>query len=329
MVKNYQPKLVPDIEIKIQKQLKKLGLKALTPVSQFLPREHTYYSICVDKKDRKYFFKARLWAEKITQASFANEILFYRKFNKSRLFRRRNILIKVLDSSLSGDLNWILSEYIDGQILSQKQLSLTYLKKIAEILGFFRQIPEAQIPPQIKNYQKKRLSILLKNYHPKKNKFERYLEETLKRFFKYRKELPNYNQIEKNIYESREVINKAPEIFCHGDFNISNMIEKKSGQIVIVDWESVQKNNWAYDLANCYTHEKFQPYRQSLLKIYLKSLPVEKRALFLKSFRLMVFLQIGYKLFPALAPVLERQKIPARMFTFWKKILAEVFREDK
>lgn len=320
MSERKKAKLVPDVVHKIKTQLQKLHLKAELPLGAFLKNKHIYHSVCQNNKGQKFFFKARLWDEEITKKAFANEVTACSQLNKIAQISQKKLVRKIFDWSLTPELDWALYEFLPGKIITKDNLNQEIINSIIQILKEFNNIPLEILPPDIRYNKRVFASLLIRDFHPEKDRFSRYKEETLDRLEKNQKELPFFPKLKQIINGGKDIVNSAPQILCHGDLNINNML-LKDHSISLIDWEYVQVNNFAYDLASIYTRGNIIGWESKLLSTYLKTLPQKDLKLFEESFRLMTILQITYKIYPALLPAFERAKEPKILIVYWKNIL--------
>lgn len=101
-------------------------------------------------------------------------------------------------------------------------------------------------------------------------------------------------QAEKLIKKYSPLLKKEHKYLSHGDFNLGNIIFAKQG-LKIIDWESMEINNFAYDTAYLFSHlwQAKQWQRKLLLESYLKRTPKSKKEIFIILLRVDLLFLVG------------------------------------
>jgi thiamine kinase-like enzyme len=230
-------RLIPKIAKKINGILKKKGLFPLVSPEKFIKRtkgrKHRYSSVCQDKKRKKFIFYARLHDSPFEKERMVTEVKLAKVLTK----KRYDFFPKYFDGKTEKDFEWLLREYFEESPLEdekeierlKRKLSENEILRICKTLLRFQGIKISNFP-FLKKFDLKKYSRLPEQIEKEKifskEKLGK-LKEFLKKNFKILKEENNY--------------------FCHGDFQIGNIIlfDKK---VKIIDLEGIQISNFAFDI---------------------------------------------------------------------------------
>lgn len=276
-------KLIPDIENKIEETLVELKLKPEVSVQEFIKKtkgaKHRYSSLCRNNKGEKVIFYARLHEDKDAKTKMTREISF---FKKSRNLKISKYVPEVYSSRKEKGLEWLSREYFKTPILGlNERLDRKIKNKEAEALT------EAVF--QIQNTELEALKGVslevfpVKNYLKSKDQLSRLIKKKIISQTKAQ-------EIKRVLEENKSLLEKENKYFCHGDLNLGNIIISKE-TIKIIDWESIQINNPAFDIAYLFTHLWQAPktIRKTLISSYLALFSKEQRAVFLQLFPVVIF----------------------------------------
>jgi len=276
-------KLIPNIERKIEKTLLDLKLKPEVSVQEFIKRtkraKHRYSSLCRNNKGQKLIFYARLHQNKDAKTKMAREISF---FKKSKNLKISKYIPEVYSSKKEKGFEWLSREYFKTPILGlNERLDRKIENKQAKIL--------ARAVFEIKSTELGTLKGILFREFPVEN----YLESTNQLPCLIKKGVISQTQakkIKRFFEENKYLLEKENKYFCHGDLNLGNIIISK-GAVKIIDWESAQINNPAFDMAYLFCHLWQAPriIRKTLISSYLALLSKKQKTVFLKLFPVVVF----------------------------------------
>ena len=288
--------LIPHISQKIEKVLKKEKLKVSVLPQEFIEKtnagKHRYFSVCKTKKGKKRVFYARIQKNKDAAKKVRKEAIFAILLQRKR-FQKKIPFLKFLPKYYKGkiekDFEWIEREFIkekpigDNELLNKK-LTKKQISEICEFLWLLsktnvsslEKIPLEEFP--FKNY--KEILYPLRSLKEKRilNKKDLSLAE---------------NFLKENI----AIFKREHKYFSHGDFNLGNIIFTQKG-LKVIDWESMEINNFAYDIAYLFCHlwqaKKWQ--RRYLIERYLDKVSETKKEVFKILFRgdLLFLLEGGF-----------------------------------
>ncbi len=277
--------IIPGIEQKITRILKKINLKPKISAKKFIKKtkakKHRYLSLCTDPQDKKVIFYARLHKNPDAKEKMKREISFFKKIKK-RDFMISKYLPKIYLTKIEKDFEWFTREYFPSPPLgTNEQLKEKMKEKDAKLiteavcqikdtpLSFLKDIPLKKFP--------------VKNYLESKN----FLPYLLKRKILSKKEAEKVLRL---FQRNTDLIKKENKYFSHGDFNLGNLIIS-NGTLKIIDWESIQINNLASDIAYFFTHlwQAKKSIRRELIKTYLKLLSPKEKTAFKKLFPIVIF----------------------------------------
>jgi len=302
-------KLIPKIAEKINKILKEKELYPLEKPEDFIKRtrkrKHRYSTVCQDKKGEKFIFYARLHDSPFEKERMVTEV----KLAKILMRKKCDFFPKYFEAKIEKDFEWILREYFEeSPIENQKNIEKLKRKilkeeilKICKVLLEFQKIKISNFP-FLKKFKIKKYSQL-----PDQIKKEGIFSgEELKKLKKFLK-------------ENFEILKKENKYLSHGDFHIGNIIlfDKK---IKIIDWESAQISNFAFDV--CFLWARLWRERNTareILSNFYKILPKNKKKKFEILFRLNS-LFIGFHSFVQKPKEYDKKTIEKRK-EFFAKIL--------
>ncbi len=303
--------LVPGISQKIEKILKKEKLKPETSPIEFIRKtkggKHRYSSICINSRGEKIVFYARIQKNKDAKKKVKKEALFARKL-QDKNFRKKLLFSQFIPQYYKGkiekDFEWLERKFIiENPLGNNESLKRVITKKgISETVDFLislrktktsllKNIPLGKFP--LIDYKK---SVHLLSFLQEKNIITTEESSKCKTFLK--KYYPLFKQ--EHLYLS------------HGDFNLGNIIFTKDG-LKVIDWESMEINNFAYDIAYLLTHlwegKKWQ--RKELLNNYLSHLDKKEKNKFKILLRGNLFYLLGSGIF-AKPKEIDKSLLPKR-----------------
>ena len=256
--------LIPEIDKKIEKTLKKIGLFPEKSFKEFIKekglKKHRYFSLSKNKKHQIFIFYARIHNNIDAKKKFIAEINFLKQAKKSQ-FKIKKIIPGIEKWGIEKDFEWLQRKNIFPETLSslnKKDLSLLFdslSKKISKDIFEISKINHSKM-----NLEKFDWNNLLNNS----------LIESLVKKNLISKEIKNYL---KNInQESISFLTENNNYLCHGDLTLENILSDKKN-IWIIDWERVHLNNFAYDISFLWTHLWHDSkIRKNLIDNYLKNL---------------------------------------------------------
>ncbi len=255
-------KLIEKIEEKIREVLEKLRLRPKEDPGQFILRtkgkKHRFSTICENEKGKKFIFYARLHDSKSERERMIAEV----KLAKALIKKRVKFFPKYFLAEIEKDFEWILREYFKEETLESKK----------EIERLARPLKEKEV------FEIAKIIIKMQNL-----KFPFLKAKELKKIFLLPKEMENRGFSKKDCQRVKEILKKNREFlikenkyFCHGDFQIGNLIFTKDG-LKIIDLESAQISNFAFD--PCFFWMRLwreKALRRKFLKIFCSLLPKRK-----------------------------------------------------
>jgi thiamine kinase-like enzyme len=269
-------KLIPKIEEKINKVLEEKKLLPLETPEDFIKRtkkrKHRYSTICQDKEGRKFIFYARLHDSPFERERMITEV----KLAKALIKKRVDFFPRYFDGKIEKDFEWVLREYFEEDPIEdrknierlRKKISRDEISRICQVLFKFQQIKISDFP-FLKKFDLKKYSKL-----PAQIEKERiFSKEELRK-------------LKKLLKENFKILREENKYFCHGDFQIGNIIlfNKK---IKIIDLEGVKISNFAFDI--CFLWARLWRERKTakeILKNFYEILPKRKKERFKILFRL-------------------------------------------
>jgi len=276
---------IPGIEKKIENLLKKLNLTPQVPpdvfISQTEGKKHRYFSLCNDGRGRKVIFYARLHNNPDARQKMVREISFLNEIKRKSLVISR-YLPHVYSWKREKDWEWFLREYFPVSPLgTNEQLNQEITPKDTALL--------AQSASDIKNTLLSELEgVPLARFDTGDYlSLEDFIPRLLERGIMAEKEA---GAIVSFFKANKSLLEKENRYFTHGDFNLGNLIVS-GGNLKIIDWESIQINNQAADMAYLFTHlwQASQLVRKDLIENYLRLLSERERDAFKKLFLMVVF----------------------------------------
>lgn len=271
-------KLIAKIDRKIEKVLKKLNLFPKETPKEFIKRtqgkKHRYSTVCENKDRQKFLFYARLHDSEREKQRMLAEIKVAQFLKK----RKVSFFPKYFLWKREKDFEWILREYFQASVLERKN----------DIERLKRPLKESEIDQICK-------ALILMQ----KLKVSGLKKRDLKSFFEIPQKIERAGILEKkdvekikNLFEkNKKLLFKENKYFCHGDFQIGNLIFEK-GKLKIVDFESAHYGNFAFDA--CFFWMRLwreKKARRVFLQKLLKILPSQKKEKFKKLFWLNAFFQ--------------------------------------
>jgi len=287
--------LIPNISQKTSNILKKLNIKALVSPKKFIKKtnggKHRYISVCTDGKGQKLIFYARLHKNLDAKRKMIAEISFLKKCSaklqicSSKKGKRLEVLKyipKLYLAKIERDFEWFTREYFPGSPLgTNEQLRKKVEKKNVPII--------ARAIWQIKDTSLSRFQTL----SLRKFVFKDYLDVQNSIFDLQKKKILNKKlseEIIKRFKKNCSLLKIENRYLSHGDFNLGNLIIQK-GDLKILDWESIQINNFAFDIAYLFSHlwQSRKEIRKRLIESYLELLSPKEKIVFKKLFPIVIF----------------------------------------
>lgn len=266
-------KLIPEVDKKIEKILKKLNLIPTETPKDFIERtegrKHRYSTVCQDEKGKKYIFCARLHDSPHEKERMRNEV----KIAKVLMKKNYSFFPKYFLGKIERDFEWVLREYLEGTTLESKKeieklakpLSEKEIEKICQVLLKLQKIKISDFP-FLKPRELKNFFLL-----PEKVKEMKILTKK------------ETEKLERLIRESKEFLIAENKYFCHGDFQIGNLILTKN-KLKVIDLESAMISNLAYDICFLWSRLWREKIRRKILKNFYSLLPKRKRGKFKRLF---------------------------------------------
>jgi thiamine kinase-like enzyme len=313
-------RLIPKIAEKINRVLKEKGLFPLETPEDFIRRtkkgKHRYSVVCQDKKGSKFIFSARLHDSPFEKERMITEV----KLAGILMKKRYDFFPRYFDGKIERDFEWVLREYFEEDPLEdrknieklRREISREEILRICQVLFKFQKIRISDFP-FLKKFDLRKYSIL-----PEQIEKERiFAGEELKK-------------LKKILKENFKILREENKYFCHGDFQIGNIIlfNKK---IKIIDLEGAKISNFAFDI--CFLWARLWRERKiakDILKNFYEILPKRKKEKFEILFRLNS-LFIGFHSFVQKPKEYDRKTIKKRREFFLKvlKKSLESFEEMK
>ncbi|MCD6550033.1 phosphotransferase [bacterium] len=272
--------LIPDIAKKINLILKKEGLKAKIPPEEFIKNtkggKHRYASLCNDASGKALIFYARIQKNKDAKRKTKKEAIFAQTLQKNS-FRKKVPFLSFLPDYYKGkvekDFEWFEREFIkEGPLGDNEKLKESLSKKkILKITNFLISLSKTKI-----SYFKK---IPLRSFPLIEYKI---IPHAIKRLKEHRivskNELAKAEELTKKYFP---LFKKEHKYLSHGDFNLGNIIFTKQ-KLKIIDWESMEINNFAYDIAYLFSHlwQARQWQRRFLIESYLSKISKSRKEKF-------------------------------------------------
>lgn len=262
-------KLIPKINEKIWKVLKELKLSPKETPQDFIKRtqgrKYRYSTVCENKKGEKFIFYARLHDSKAekervkTEAKIA-EVLKERKFD---------FFPKYFAAKIEKDFEWIVREYFKESPLESK-------KEIEKLARPLKEKEILEICKTLFKIQKIKLSV-----------FPFLKARELKNFFELPKEIEKWKVLTKKerekvkelIKNNKEILKTENRYFCHGDFQIGNLIFEK-GKLKVIDLDSAMISNFAYDICFLWSRLWRERVRKKILEKFFSLLPAKRKEIF-------------------------------------------------
>lgn len=306
------PLLIPGIAQKINSVLKRLNLKPKITPEQFIEKrqgkKHRYPSVCLSSERKKIIFYARLHKKFSEKERMRTEVKIARVLLKEPLFP---YFPKYLATGIEKDFEWLSREYFPPTVMEAKTciqklkrpLTEQEIAKIAKATFEMGQLPIEKFP-------------FLKKFSPKKYLFSEALKSLFQKKVLSRDEVEKFKEL---LERNKKIFAKENKYFCHGDFQIGNLIIFNK-RLVIIDLESAHINNFAYDIAFLTTHLwQDLATRKKLIENYFSLLPPKKRGIFTSLFSIVSFF-VGYHSFRSQPREFTAAKIEERK-CFYQKFL--------
>lgn len=269
-------RLIPKIEQKIWKILLNLKLKPLETPEEFIKktqgRKHRYSSICQTLTGEKLIFYARVQKSESEKEKMITEV------KVAEVLKTKNFKIfpKYFASGIEKDFEWLTRECFAENVLESKK----QIEKLARPLSL---VEIKSICQGIYELQKIKLS-----------EFPFLKPKELEKFFKLPEEIrkrrilqePEIKKIERLIKKHENFFRKENKYFCHGDLGIGNLIFLKTGELKIIDLESVMISNFAYDICFLWSRLWREKIRKKILEEFYSLVPKEKKKKFELLFQL-------------------------------------------
>ena len=132
-------KIIPQIEKKIKRQLEKLNLVPEIDPIEFINKKkkikHRYYSNCLDSKNKKIGFYARIHNNEDAKNKMIREMIFLREVKKNKKLKINKYIPKFIDGEIKEDFEWFTREYVEGRSLGETHI-LKYKLSVEDIPFF-------------------------------------------------------------------------------------------------------------------------------------------------------------------------------------------------
>lgn len=269
--------LIPDIEFKIEKVLKKLNLAADISSAEYIEetqgKKHRYSSPCTTNAGEKILFYSRLFSHEYEKKRFITEILLAKKIISKELYSE--YFPDYYEYGIEEDFEWLTRQYFKVSPLENKKQIERVKKRLSD--SDILKIVKAII--NVKELPVEKLDFL------EKIKIEKYSNFYEKKGYIY-SETVDLEGLKKFILSNKSLLEAENKYFCHGDLSIGNIIFLKNN-IKIIDLESVYINNFAYDIA-FFTTRMWQnkKYRKKVIETYVSFLTPQEKEVFEALFRI-------------------------------------------
>lgn len=262
-------KLIPQIEEKIWRVLKKLRLTPEESPEDFIKRtkkkKHRYSSVCHDEKGKKFIFCARVHDSLHEKERMRTEVKIAKVLNRKKI----NFFPKYFEAEIEKDFEWLKREYFPESVLESKK----------EIEKLKRKLSEKEV--------EKICQTLLKIQKIKIKDFPFLKAKKLKKFFEVPKEIEKRKILEEKTRKKikklfiiyKKLLKKENKYFCHGDFQIGNLIFTKK-KLKVIDLESAMISNFAYDICFLWSRLWREKVRKKILEKFYSLLPENKKKKF-------------------------------------------------
>jgi thiamine kinase-like enzyme len=201
--------------------------------------KHRYFSPCLNKSGKRVFFYYLLRSDPLSVSSFKKEVDFAKKLKEQPL-KDNNCFPHYL--AYCENPYYLITQYEDGYSLENKKkpgfvnskIEKPPIKKIAQALCFVNFKLSSIMPITAISSQQLQLNFLLEKIELliSNKKLNPRLKSSLSAF------------LQNNIHLSAE----NNKYFSHHDFYLGNIILNDK-RLVIIDWETYQKDTFTYDLA--------------------------------------------------------------------------------
>lgn len=315
--------LIPQISQKIEKVLQREELRPKISPQEFIKKtkggKHRYSSICFTSENKKVVFYARIQKNKDAKKKVKKEALFARKI-KEKNFRKKLPFTKFLPQYYKGkiekDFEWFEREFIiENPLGDNESLKRVITKKgILEIVDFLISLKKTKIS-------------FLKNISPGRFPLINYKKSTYLLSFLREKNIITTEEFSKSKIFLKKYYPLFKQEHCylsHGDFNLGNIIFTKDG-LKVIDWESMEINNFAYDIAYllCHLWEAKKWQRKELLNNYLSRLNKKEKDKFKILLRGNLFYLLGGGIF-AKPKEINKSLLPKRKRFFQNLLKASL-----
>lgn len=269
--------LIPRIAYKIETVLKKLNFTPEISPVEFIKKtegkKHRYFSVCKTPANGKIMFYSRLFSDDYDKKRFITEILLAKKIISKELFSQ--YFPDYYEYGTESDFEWLTRQYFKVSPLENKKRIEKVKKSLSD--QDFTKIVRAII--DINGLSIKNLDFL------KIFRIEKYFNYYAKEEYAFREKV-GIKELERFVVGNKPLLERENKYFCHGDLSIGNVIFLKD-KIKIIDLESANINNFAYDIAFFTTRMwRNRKYRKKIIETYLKFLPAEKKEVFSVLFRI-------------------------------------------
>lgn len=273
---------IENIDAILKAKLKELELKPLKRLSGFMNKNKRFYSTpCLSGKE-KLFFKILIKNELAPIESIKREaevinflLIIKEKLNFSHLVKYDN----------KNFPYWYLSQYVGGELLGHfyelYAENKKYIPLLIDALFAIQSIPREKLEEMSR---KPEFFIWDRN-------FDKYLKMAQDYRLGINKEIAKEIDFEK-IYaffdEKKEAFAKSPLVLAHGDYTLANFITA-GGKLVVVDWEQVHLDNFAYDLSHLWIQlYRYPDWRKELVSKFISRLAKNKIEEFKDLFRVVI-----------------------------------------
>ncbi len=240
----------------INRLFKKLNLRQTEREDIYLKAEkggkRFAYSVCFDREEKKFFFKARIVKNREVLKQLKQEISVYRALKKVSQKRKLDFFFPSMGKAGKfQNIDWYLRNYQEGELAGEMMKGFGFKK------SFLRKCPVPKIAKAIVSLEKipaKSLGLRLEKHGGWWYWQDfKYYKNTFLKFF-----LPSpFNQglLTKQELKATEIIFKKnkkfldqkADVLTHGDFYPNNFLFTPVKKILILDWELLHLNNPAFD----------------------------------------------------------------------------------
>ncbi len=266
----YQYSIIPQAKQKITKTLQQLKLSILdkdfTIGKNVKNKKRFFMPICVDKRGKKYFFKAIFQNTDELFLALKKEIEFDENITPiissiNPHFITPGMIKKGQDQQ---GYVWFYREYYEENFAGFMDVDSGMTK------GFLNKCSAQDFALKLFSLQKntfkvkKTMQLHCHNYHWYKADFDYYFYAKI-----LQKEIPReLKRIKQLLRKNKILLNRNANYLTHGDLYPNNIL-MSNNQLVIIDWELAHLNNQAFDSVFIWINAFRNPeWQQEFLKTY-------------------------------------------------------------